>query len=252
MEKGDREKMRQFGVAVPGGMEHVGLRARMLHESRNWSDITDFFNAFNTVTITAALLEVTSCVPALTPLVAKCYGTGPADVFFRIDSKEARTVACSSGVQQGDPMGPSILCLSLRQRLKRFREEFEREVVEAFAYIADISLGHMGVTANTIKVVAFFRREIDGIYIVVNPAHTVALTERPHPDGGRGFAPAKPRRSNFGRRWGACGWCPHWHRRIRAEASNEDSEGWKRRPPYALPRKHAGQASSGPHRRRTP
>ena len=24
---------RQFGVAVPGGVEHVGLRARMLHET---------------------------------------------------------------------------------------------------------------------------------------------------------------------------------------------------------------------------
>ena len=28
-------EVRQFGVAVPGGVEHVGLRARTLHETGN-------------------------------------------------------------------------------------------------------------------------------------------------------------------------------------------------------------------------
>ena len=73
--------MRQFGVAVPGGVEHVGLRARTLHETGNCLVITDS-NAFNNVKTTVVLAEVANCVPALTPLVAKCYGTGPADVFF--------------------------------------------------------------------------------------------------------------------------------------------------------------------------
>ena len=91
--------MRQFGVAGHGGVEHVGLRARMLHETGNWLVLTDCSNAFNTVKKTAVLEEVEKWVPALTPLVAKCYGTVPADVFSRMDSGETRTVACSSGVQ---------------------------------------------------------------------------------------------------------------------------------------------------------
>ena len=55
------------------------------------------------------------------------------DVFSRTDSGETSTIACSSGEQQGDPMGPAIFCLAVQPRLKRFGQEFEGEGVEAFA-----------------------------------------------------------------------------------------------------------------------
>ncbi|CAN0580079.1 unnamed protein product, partial [Laminaria digitata] len=113
--------------------------------------LTDCSNAFNTVKRTAVLEEVANCVPALTPLVTKCYCTRPADVFFRMDSGETRTIACSSGVQQGDPMGPAMFCLALRTGLKRFRQKFEGEGVEAFAYMDDVSLGLTGIKANTVR-----------------------------------------------------------------------------------------------------
>ena len=45
-------------------------------------------------------------------------------------------------------MGPAVFCLALRPGLKRFKEEFEGERMEAFAYIDDISLSLMGVTAQ--------------------------------------------------------------------------------------------------------
>ncbi|CAN0592776.1 unnamed protein product, partial [Laminaria digitata] len=92
-----------------------------------------------------------------------------------MDSEETRTIACSSGVQQGDPMGPAMFCLALRPGLKRFRQEFEGEGVEAFAYMDDVSLGLMGITANTVRAFTFLRRELDDIGIVVSPAKTVAL-----------------------------------------------------------------------------
>ncbi|CAN0528501.1 unnamed protein product, partial [Laminaria digitata] len=94
--------------------------------------LTDCPNAFNAVKRTAMLKDVANCVPALTP---------PADVFFRMDSEETRTIVCSSDVQQGDPMGPAMICLALRPGLRRFRQEFEGEGVEAFAYMDDVSLG---------------------------------------------------------------------------------------------------------------
>ena len=126
------------------------------------------------------LKEVANCVPALTPLVAKCYGTRPVDVFFPLDPGETRTIACSSGVQQGDPMGPAMLCLALRPGLKRFRQEFEGEGLGAFAYIDDVPLGLTGITANTAKAFAFLRRELNDIGIVVNAAKTVALPPEEH------------------------------------------------------------------------
>ena len=105
-------QVRQFGVAVPGRVVHLGLRARTLHETGKLLVVTDCSNAFNTVKRTASLAEVANRVPAFTPFVAKCYGTRPADVFFRMDSRETRTIPCSSGVQQGDPMGPSLFWLA--------------------------------------------------------------------------------------------------------------------------------------------
>ena len=71
-----------MGSPYPGGVEHVELRARRLHETGNWLVLTDCSNAFNTVKRTAVLEEVANCVPALTPFVAQYYGTRPADVFF--------------------------------------------------------------------------------------------------------------------------------------------------------------------------
>ena len=102
-------------------------------------------------------MEVANCVPALTPFVATCYDTGLVNVFFRMDSGEIRTIPCSSGVQQGDPMGPAMFCLALRPGLKRFMEEFEREGVRTFAYIDEVSVALMGITANTIIAFASLR-----------------------------------------------------------------------------------------------
>ena len=125
------------------------------------------------------LAEVSNCVPALTPFVVKCYGTRPADVFFRMDSGETRTIASSSGVQQRDPMGPAMFCLALQPGLKRFREEIEGEV-ETSAYMNDVSVGLLRITANTIRAFAFLRRELEDIGIVVNTSKTVALSPKGH------------------------------------------------------------------------
>ena len=54
MELVNRE-VRQFGATVRGGVDHVSLRARTLHETGNWLALTDFPNAFNTVRRTAVL-----------------------------------------------------------------------------------------------------------------------------------------------------------------------------------------------------
>ena len=144
MEEVNRE-MRQFGVAVPGGVEHVGLRGRMLHETGNWLVLADCSNSFITVKRTAELEEVANGVLVLTPLVAECYGTRPADVFFRIDSSghqddrllqrcPARAPHGTSNVLPGVVTGAEVIPAGIR----------EREGVEAFVYVADVSLGLTG------------------------------------------------------------------------------------------------------------
>ena len=51
------------------------LRVRTIHESDNWLVLIDGSNAFNPVRRTAVLAGVVNFGPALTSLVAKCYGT---------------------------------------------------------------------------------------------------------------------------------------------------------------------------------
>ena len=104
MEEVNRE-VRQFGVAVPGGMERVSLMARTLHETGNWLVLTDCANAFNAVRRTAVLAEVDNCVTALTPLEAKCHGTKTRWRVFpdglRGDQKDRLLQRCPAGRPHG-------------------------------------------------------------------------------------------------------------------------------------------------------
>ena len=166
---------RQFGVEVRGGVEQVAVRARVHYRAKNWLILTDCSNAFNTVKRTAVLEEAATCVPALTPFVAKCYGERSATVFFQMDSGERRKIDCSSGVQQGDAMGSALVCIPLLPVLKWIRGEFEQRGVEAFAYLDDISIGMTEITPDTVEVVPFLQRKLANIGIAINPRKTVAL-----------------------------------------------------------------------------
>ncbi|CAM9326734.1 unnamed protein product, partial [Laminaria digitata] len=104
-------EVRQFGVTVLGGVEYMGLRAQTLHEMGNRLVITDCSNAFNTAIKTAALADVANCVPGLTIMV-KCFNV--QDQQKCLHKMDSRTIACSSRVQQGDPMGPETFCLALQ------------------------------------------------------------------------------------------------------------------------------------------
>ena len=126
------------------------------------------------------LVEAATCVPALTPFVAKCYGEMSAPMFFQMESGERWKIDCSSGVQQGDAMGPALFCMPLLPVLKRTRAEFEPRGVEAFAYLDDSSIGMMEITPDTVEVVPFFQRELSNIGIAINPSKTVALPSKGH------------------------------------------------------------------------
>ena len=93
-------EVRQFGITVPGEVEHVSQRARTLHEAGHWLVLTVCSNASNTIRRTSMHAEMAKCGPVLMRLVEKYHGTRPAHVFFWMDCGETRTVACSSGVHE--------------------------------------------------------------------------------------------------------------------------------------------------------
>ena len=65
--------------------------------------------------------------------------------------------------------------------------------METFAYMDDVSLGLMGITASTVRpFFSFLRLELEDIGIVVNLAQTVALPPKEHaPTAEDIFAPGK-------------------------------------------------------------
>ena len=166
-------------------------------------------------------------VPALTPRMATCCGPRTADLCTRMDSGDTRAIACSSGVQPGGGMGPATFCLAVRPGLKRFREEFEGEGVEAFAYMDDVSLGLMEFTANTVRASAFLGRELDEAMLLRRPkAHVPMVEEISLPESIVVRITDEGGVTVIGVPIG---------RRVRAGASNGSTEGWGRGPPCALP-----------------
>ena len=108
--------------------------------------------------------------------------------------------------------------------------------METFAYMDDISLGLMGITANTVRAFAFLRRELHDIGIVVNPAKTVALPPKGHAPTAEEMSLLESVYVRIADEGGVKVVGPDRHRQMRARASIEGSEGWRRRPPCALPR----------------
>ena len=77
-------------------------------------------------------------------------------------------------------MGPAFFCMPPLPVLKRTRAEFKARVVEAFAYLDDISIGMVQITPDTVGVVPFLMRELSNIGSAINPSKTVALPPKGH------------------------------------------------------------------------
>ena len=89
----------------------------------------DFRNAFNTVR-RDRMLETTSVfAPDLYPFVHSSYAES-SSLFW-----EGRVIQSAEGVQQGDPLGPLLFCLSIHRPTSSLVSEF------CVCYLDDITLG---------------------------------------------------------------------------------------------------------------
>ena len=81
----------------------------------------DFENAFNMVSRKAFLEVVYNSFPAIYEWVQFCYGS-PSHLLFG-DS----LISSSSGVQQGDPIGPFLFCLALDKIVRSIERDCDLE-----------------------------------------------------------------------------------------------------------------------------
>jgi hypothetical protein len=96
----------QFGVGVRGGCEAVvhatraTLNSDVLQPEQKWCLQVDFENGFNNIDRQHMFEEVRRRFPHLSPWVESCYGQASVLNFG------SSTIRSSTGVQQGDPLGP--------------------------------------------------------------------------------------------------------------------------------------------------
>jgi len=108
--------VKQFGVGIPGGGEAIVHAVRQWHTRQQESDdavalLLDFTNAFNQVERDVILSECRRELPEVSAFVEWCYGEETVLLYGE------HPVASSTGVQQGDPLGPLLFCLALRSLL---------------------------------------------------------------------------------------------------------------------------------------
>ncbi|XP_076896048.1 uncharacterized protein LOC143548884 [Bidens hawaiensis] len=111
----------QFGVGIPSGAEAVLHSANrflnMFHLDGLLALLTvDFSNAFNLVDRSTLLKEVRARCPSISLWVNFLYGQ-PARLYVGNDCIQSTT-----GVQQGDPLGPLLFALALHPLIHQVRD----------------------------------------------------------------------------------------------------------------------------------
>jgi hypothetical protein len=109
----------QLGVGIRGGTEAAGhaLRAAQASDPRLQLVRIDYQNAFNTVSRTAVLQAVADRTPELLPFVQWVYSC-PSRLWVAGREEGAPPILSTTGVRQGDPMGPLLFALALQQPLE--------------------------------------------------------------------------------------------------------------------------------------
>jgi hypothetical protein len=134
----------QLGVGVQGGCEAVlhsfnrSIRNPNLDQDSILS-LVDFKNAFNEVNRNYFLHEVQLKYPKIYPWVVFCYSI-EAPLFF-----ENHIISASTGVQQGDPLGPLLFSLVLHPLLLEIKSKFSLQVG---AILDDVTF--LGSPCNTL------------------------------------------------------------------------------------------------------
>ena len=112
---------RQLGYGITGGVEAAVHAARCYLQNLQQGEVlvkVDFKNAFNSIRRDKMLLAVEELIPEILPFVHSVY-CSPS---FLMWGEEV--IYSSEGVQQGDPLGPLLFCLTIHKLCKKLTSEF--------------------------------------------------------------------------------------------------------------------------------
>ena len=163
----------QLGVGVKCGTEKIShLLSHCLDEIGDDESHTllqiDFENAFNNVSRRAVVSSVATHFPELLPYIELCYGKH-SRLFY---GNWELVSAC--GVQQGDPLGPTLFSLTLLPYLQRMK----KLCVQSLWYLDDGNL--ILPVDNVPQVLDCFAAAVDdGLSLNVSKCHSYWPTESP-------------------------------------------------------------------------
>ena len=130
---------KQLGVGVAGGAQCIGhaLRAGVMANPDYVTVATDMRNAFNTIHRTAVLKSVAERLPQLFAFVNWAYSV-PAELWVHGGPNGHERLWSTTGVRQGDPLGPLLFSLGMQDVLDTL--EGEHPDVLLLAYLDDVYL----------------------------------------------------------------------------------------------------------------
>ena len=111
----------QLGFGIPGGVEAAihACRVYLSHLPPNKAVLkVDFENAFNSIRRDKILCAVKQHIPELLAYVHSAY-SAPSNL--RWDQVQ---LASAEGIQQGDPLGPMLFCLTIHDLVSSLSSEF--------------------------------------------------------------------------------------------------------------------------------
>ena len=123
---------RQLGYGTPHGAEAAVFAARLFLDNLQPNEVIlklDFKNAFNTIRRDKMLKAVRDLAPELTPFVHSAYSE-PSILFWG-----EQTLMSREGVQQGDPLGPLLFCLTIHELISQLESDLR------MFYLDDGTLG---------------------------------------------------------------------------------------------------------------
>ena len=149
----------QLGVGVRGGAE------ALVHAARRFLDCKaadrafvklDFKNAFNSLRRDSMLEAVAALYPSLLPYALSSYGC-PSHLWLGDN-----VLSSEEGVQQGDPLGPLLFCITMQPLLSGSQCEL------VTGYLDDVGLGDS--VSRLVDRVHVFEREASSLGLVLNHA----------------------------------------------------------------------------------
>ena len=133
----------QVGIALSGGCELAVLPTRLNLEADDCGLLSlDFSNAFNTVN-RQVIMDIWSRIfPEALPFVRAIYDTPPQTFAAGGDWTTPHHISVEEGVQQGDPLGPSLFASALQLILVTAHRatRLSDTPVEIRAYLDDVSV----------------------------------------------------------------------------------------------------------------